>query len=64
MAQRDIPEIGVDIYTPDFLTIAKGFGCAALRAESFEHLKAELETAHQRSGPTVIEVDQADIGTW
>ena len=31
MADRDIPQIGVDIYTPDFQTIARGFGCRALR---------------------------------
>ncbi len=64
MADRDIPEIGVDIYTPDFLTIAKGFGCAAVKAEGFDHLKAELVDANGRGGPTLIEVDQAAVDRW
>jgi acetolactate synthase-1/2/3 large subunit len=42
MVDRDIPQIGVDIYTPDFQTIAKGFGCNALKAESIAHLKDAL----------------------
>jgi acetolactate synthase-1/2/3 large subunit len=29
MVERDIPPIGVDIYTPEFIAIAPGFGCAA-----------------------------------
>ena len=29
MRDRQIPEIGVDIYTPDFQTIARGFGAHA-----------------------------------
>ena len=29
MQERGIPTIGVDIYTPDFLTLARGFGCRA-----------------------------------
>jgi acetolactate synthase-1/2/3 large subunit len=64
MADRDIPQIGVDIYTPDFQTIAKGFGCRAVRAESFAHLKEALREAAQASGPTVIEIDEAAIRGW
>ena len=45
MADRDIPQIGVDIYTPDFQTIARGFGCRALRAESLAHLRDALREA-------------------
>ncbi len=64
MADRAIPEIGVDIYTPDFQTIAKGFGCTAVRAEGFEHLKSELRKAIDASGPTLIEIDQASVAGW
>jgi acetolactate synthase-1/2/3 large subunit len=56
MQTRGIPLIGVDIYTPDFLTLAKGFGCAAARASSFDHLHGLLEDAAQAARPTVIEV--------
>ena len=64
MAERDIPQIGVDIYTPDFQTIASGFGCAAVRAESYEHLEAELRRAIDADRPTVIEIDEATVSDW
>ena len=64
MQERNIPEIGVDIYTPDFQTIAQGFGCAAVKAESFEHLQDVLKTANQAEGPTLIEVDDDAVQNW
>ena len=42
MADRDIPQIGVDIFTPDFQTIAKGSGC---RADAGGELRAHLRDA-------------------
>jgi acetolactate synthase I/II/III large subunit len=59
MEDRDIPTIGVDIYTPDFLALAKGFGCHAERAESFAHLRELLLSAAQSDRPTVIEVQES-----
>ena len=56
MAEKDIPQIGVDIFTPDFVAIAQGFGCAAERAGSFEHLRKLLETTAGRAVPTLIEI--------
>jgi acetolactate synthase I/II/III large subunit len=56
MAEKSIPQIGVDIFTPDFVAIAQGFGCAAERADSLEHLKKALETAVRRAVPTLIEI--------
>ncbi len=56
MERRDIPTIGVDIYTPDFLTIARGFGCNAVQAESFAQLEQLLKDAANSKRPTVIEV--------
>jgi acetolactate synthase-1/2/3 large subunit len=64
MADRGIPQIGVDIYTPDFQTIARGFGCQTLLAESPEHLAEALVQAHRASGPTVIEIDEAKALNW
>jgi acetolactate synthase-1/2/3 large subunit len=64
MADRDIPQIGVDIYTPDFQVIAKGFGCRALRAESDAQLRDGLREAIKARGPTVIEIDDAAIRGW
>ncbi|MCZ6892616.1 MAG: 5-guanidino-2-oxopentanoate decarboxylase [Gammaproteobacteria bacterium] len=59
MVERDILQIGVDIYTPDFQTIARGFGCHSSRVESLPQFQELLRTAHQASLPTVIEIDDA-----
>jgi acetolactate synthase-1/2/3 large subunit len=64
MAERGIPQIGVDIYTPDFLTIARGFGCRAVRAANLPHLQEQLREAHRASAPTMIEIDEAAALAW
>jgi acetolactate synthase-1/2/3 large subunit len=61
MADRAIPEIGVDIYTPDFQTIARGFGLRAMRAETLPALVAALSDL---TGPTLIEIDEKDASQW
>jgi acetolactate synthase I/II/III large subunit len=58
MQDRGLPLIGVDIYTPDFLTLAAGFGCAAARASGYDHLRRLLEGAARATRPTVIEVPE------
>ena len=45
MRDRGIPEIGVDIPSPDFQTIARGFGLRATRADSLDGLVASLQAA-------------------
>ena len=64
MADRDIPQIGVDIYTPDFQTIARGFGCKAVRAGSLAEFQALVAAANEADGPTVIEIDDAVASGW
>jgi acetolactate synthase I/II/III large subunit len=64
MADRSLPQIGVDIYTPDFLTIARGFGCRAERAESLEQLQRLLHQSRQEAGPTLIEIDEEAALAW
>lgn len=56
MVDRQITPIGVDIYTPDFLTIAKGFGCDATRPGSIAELSTALVQAVKGTRPTVIEI--------
>ncbi|MNF85718.1 putative 2-ketoarginine decarboxylase AruI [compost metagenome] len=56
MKNRDIPTIGVDIYTPDFQGLARAFGCNAEKVESLEHLAELLQAAAKADRPTVIEV--------
>lgn len=59
MEARGIEPLGVDIYTPDFLTIARGFGCAAEMLVDPDTLPALLAQAVARNIPTVIEIDEA-----
>ncbi|WP_020560951.1 5-guanidino-2-oxopentanoate decarboxylase [Thiofilum flexile] len=64
MQERDIPTIGVDIYTPDLLTIARGYGCHAVRANSLNDLQLQLEQAYQATKPTLIEINEAEALQW
>ncbi|MBI6909401.1 5-guanidino-2-oxopentanoate decarboxylase [Pseudomonas palleroniana] len=59
MVNRAIEPVGVDIYTPDFIGVAKALGCAAESVHGIEPLRAALRAATDRQGPTLIEVDQA-----
>jgi acetolactate synthase-1/2/3 large subunit len=54
----------VDIHTPDFLAIARGFGCRAERAESLKQLRVLLEQSQQEAGPTLIEIDEEEALAW
>ncbi len=58
MVNRAIEPVGVDIYTPDFIAVAKGLGCAAQAISGVEELRAALRAATDRQGPTLIEIDQ------
>ncbi|HMR31032.1 MAG TPA: 5-guanidino-2-oxopentanoate decarboxylase [Geminicoccaceae bacterium] len=59
MADADIRPIGVDLHTPDFVALARGFGCAAGSAGSIDELRALLADAATASRPTLIEIDEA-----
>ncbi|APC17830.1 hypothetical protein BLL42_19615 [Pseudomonas frederiksbergensis] len=58
MVNRAIEPVGVDIYTPDFIAVAKGLGCAAQAVSGVEELRVALRAATDRQGPTLIEIDQ------
>jgi acetolactate synthase-1/2/3 large subunit len=58
MVNRAIEPVGVDIYTPDFIAVAKGLGCAAEAVSDVEQLRGALRVASDRQGPTLIEIDQ------
>jgi acetolactate synthase-1/2/3 large subunit len=58
MEARGIQPVGVDIYTPDFLAIAHGFGCEAERLDDPRDLPTKLAAAAGRDRPTVIEIDE------
>ncbi|MGE8189780.1 5-guanidino-2-oxopentanoate decarboxylase [Pseudomonas sp. NPDC086278] len=59
MVNRAIEPVGVDIYTPDFIGVAKALGCAAEAVNDVDALRAALRAASDRQGPTLIEIDQA-----
>jgi acetolactate synthase-1/2/3 large subunit len=57
MKERSIPEIGVDIFTPDLVALAKAMGCAASKPATVDELKRELKASTARDIPTLIEID-------
>jgi acetolactate synthase-1/2/3 large subunit len=61
MEDADIPRVGVDIYTPDFIGLGRAFGCEVATATDHAQLKSELLAASQRTLPTLIEVKQEDF---
>ncbi|TQV78211.1 5-guanidino-2-oxopentanoate decarboxylase [Exilibacterium tricleocarpae] len=61
MQHNAIPTIGVDIHTPDFAQLARGFGAATDKAYSYEHLAELLGQAAARKGPTLVEIDESDV---
>ncbi len=64
MAERGIPQIGVDIYTPDLLAVARAFGCHTARADTLDQLKELLAETPGAAGPTVIEVEEETALKW
>lgn len=60
MSARDIAPVGVDPYTPDFIALARGFGCAARTAADPAALREALDDALASGTPTVIEIREAD----
>jgi 5-guanidino-2-oxopentanoate decarboxylase len=62
MTARNIPPIGVNPRNPDFLALARSFGCRTARPASVAGLKREIRAALHRSVPTLIEIH--DDGAW
>jgi 5-guanidino-2-oxopentanoate decarboxylase len=58
MDRRQIPRIGVEPKSPDFLGLAQSLGCHAARAASAEHLAQAVRDALLADRPTLIEIRQ------
>ena len=58
MIELGIPQIGVNPTNPDYLMLAKSFGCHATRPDSLESLEAAISAAFMADAPTLIEVRQ------
>lgn len=50
--------IACDIHTPDFIGIAKAYGCHAERVDNHSELRQALRQAQDREVPSIIEVQQ------
>lgn len=64
MQERGIAEIGVDIYTPDFQAIARGFGCRSVTVQTLQALSEELRAANTSDRPTLLEIDEVVAHGW
>lgn len=58
MDRQNVPRIGVEPKSPDFLTVAQGLGCHAVRPTSAEQLAQSVRDAFAADRPTLIEVRQ------
>jgi acetolactate synthase-1/2/3 large subunit len=58
MTSRGIAPVGVDLFTPDFQTMARAFDCEAVKLSSPEDLSRELRVAAGQPKPTIIEIDE------
>ncbi|HEY6482032.1 MAG TPA: thiamine pyrophosphate-dependent enzyme, partial [Steroidobacteraceae bacterium] len=56
MDERQIPRIGVEPKSPDFVQLAQSLGCQATRATGAEHLARAVREALVADCPTLIEV--------
>ena len=58
MVNADIPTIGVNLRTPDFVAMAKSFGCYGFAPQSLDELSNEIREACSRKLPTIIELHE------
>ena len=58
MDERQIPRIGVEPQSPDFVRLAQSLGCHAMRVTDGEHLAQCVRAALLADRPTLIEVRQ------
>ncbi len=58
---RKIPLVGVDLEMPDFVQVARGFGCYAQRVSDIEQLPSLLETGFAADRPTLLELHEDTV---
>jgi acetolactate synthase-1/2/3 large subunit len=54
MVSKNIPPLGVDLYTPDFVMLAEAYGWETAKAGTVEDLLAMVEAASRSVEPTLI----------
>ena len=58
MDLQNIPRIGVEPRSPDFLKLAESLGCHAIRPGSADQLSQAVRAALTADRPTLIEIRQ------
>jgi thiamine pyrophosphate-dependent acetolactate synthase large subunit-like protein len=61
MIAQGIAEIGVNPRNPDYIALARAFGCRTAAPGGPEALRPALEDALAHSGPTLIEIREPGI---
>ena len=61
MDQAGIDRCGVDLHTPDFVTVAAGFGCRGVKVRAIPALAQGIRDAFAADVPTLIDVDARAI---
>ncbi len=60
MVAKQLPLIGVDLFTPDFVGVARAMGCHAERAGSLEQIVELVVASASLDRPTLIEIHEKD----
>ena len=60
----NIPLVGVDLEMPDFLAVARGFGCNAKRAGNLGEFTRLLQNGLEANRPTLLEIQPANLGDY
>ncbi|MDN0084189.1 5-guanidino-2-oxopentanoate decarboxylase [Crenobacter sp. SG2305] len=63
MLDAGVPPVGVDLHTPDFVTLARAYGWHAERFERGNSIAELVRVAATRSQPTLIEILDHDGST-
>lgn len=62
MVAAQVEPVGVDLYSPDFIALAKSVGWEAASAATLDDLPELLQSAACRSRPTLIEITPRTFG--
>ncbi len=60
LQESGVAHAGFDVPPPDFLTVARGFGCHAAHIERLDELQSQLEAGFERDKPTLLEIKPED----
>ncbi len=61
MDDKKVPQIGVNIHTPDYVALAKACGLEAWHAGSLDEFKQRLQDALACGGPSLINISEAGL---